>query len=109
KALYTGLNQRIDAAESAGKNLEERHRQALEGLRGRLEKLRDEIETKEAAIETRKKDIYNLDASIVIHRKLCPGVIIRIGKYEKPINQQFDGCRRFIFDKRKFDIIAAFQ
>ncbi len=109
KALYTGLNQRIDAAESAGKNLEDRHRQALEGLRGRLEKLTSDSEKQEEKIEARKKDIYNLDASVVIHRKLCPGVIIRIGKYEKPINQQFDGYRRFIFDKSKFDIIAAFQ
>jgi uncharacterized protein (DUF342 family) len=109
KALVSGLNQRIDAAESADKNLEDRHRQALEALRGRLAKLQSDIDAQEAKIEARKKDIFNLDASITIHRRVNPGVIIRIGKYERPINQQFDGFRRFIFDRSKFEIVAAFQ
>ncbi|MCK6439100.1 MAG: FapA family protein, partial [Planctomycetes bacterium] len=89
--------------------LSEVKRQGVTKIMDRTGQLKARVAKLEAEIEEKKKQVHSNDAAITIRAAVHPGVCIRIGRYEKTLTKQFDGYRRFEFDKNKYDIVAYFS
>lgn len=109
KEVCEGLAHKLEAIEPLEESLSAPQKAGIRTLRKRVEKLRGGLEARKTEIEEKKKAAMRLDATVTVRRVIHPGVIVRIGKYEKAINQTFEGYRKFAFDKTKYDIVAHFQ
>lgn len=109
KEIADGLLQRADAVDGVKSKIDKRFADAVEKLRARGMKLKASVEEQHADIEAKRKNLIDLTAQVIIHKTVQPGVVIRIGKYEKALNQVFEGYRRFGFDQRKYEIVQFFQ
>lgn len=109
KELVEGLLSRVDAVESVKSKVDPEIAKAIEGMKARATMLKESVDARTAEIEAKKKATLSLDATVTIHRAVHPGVVIRIGKYEKSLNQKFEGYRRFAFDKKNFEIVMHYE
>lgn len=107
--LLKRLDNKMNALKSVNDDLREDKRDAVTAMEMRIGELRNNVAKLEAEYEEKKKAIYNQGAEVEILKKVYPGVIIRIGKYEKSIGQAFDGYRRWAFDKNKYEVVPYFE
>jgi len=109
KELADGLLARVDAVEGIKGKIDKRFSDAIDALKKRATAIKSTVDARSIEVENKRKNLFDLSAQVIVHKTVQPGVVIRIGKYEKALNQQYDGFRRFTFDPKKYEIIQNFQ
>ncbi len=103
------LDQKIRAAKEVFMKVSEEKQLFIMQMEERIDSMRRQMEELQEDLELKRRQIHSTDAEIIIHQVAYPGVVIRIGRYEKSLTKEFEGYRRYRFNPHKYDIVAHFD
>lgn len=76
-------------------------------LLARVEQLEGEMEDLKARHAELSKPEKRRDGMIVVHNGIHSGVVLRIGRYEKPVLQHYPGKHVVYFDEDRYEIVIG--
>lgn len=113
KSLEEKIREKIEVAHKGFKLLPKPSRTALEegmtNLLNYLDELVTYVEATTDKIESDRKRVRSRNREVIIRKKVYPGVTVRIGKYDRAIDKEYEGFRRFAFDPKRFEIAPFYD
>jgi uncharacterized protein len=107
EAALTAMRENLSAMEPLLESMSETNAEAYFKFKQRAELLEAEAAEQREKHKELSKPEKRRDGVIIIRGGIQPGVILRIGRYEKVVMQEYPGRRVVVFDEDKYEIAIS--